>query len=123
MHRIRTALAAGALVLLAVSAHAAIDSNIHKAFNVAEGGTLIIDTDLGDIRVDPGAGGVTIDVMRHARTSSQSKANDLFKDLDIRFAQEGNNVRVTAKDDHAFRWFNFFGNDLDVKFVVTVPAR
>src|SRR5947207_868454 len=99
MHRIRTALVACALGLLAVSAHASIDSNVRKNFNVAEGGTLIIETDLGDIRVDPGAGGVSIEVIRRAKTSSQSKANDLFKQFDLQFAQEGNNVRVTGKYD------------------------
>src|SRR5947208_17162034 len=115
MHRIRTALAACALVLLpAAAAHAGIDSNIHKTFNVAEGGTLIIDTGLGDIRVDPRAGGVTIDVLRRARTNDQSKANDLFRDFEISFAQEGNNVRVTGKYDHPFRWFNLFGEELSV---------
>lgn len=124
MHRIRIAVVACALGLLAVSAaEAAIDSNVHKSFSVAEGGTLIIDTDIGDIKVDPRAGGVTIDVMRHARTSSQSRANDLFRDFELQFSQEGNNVRVTGKYDHPFRWFNLFGNDLDVKFIVTVPAR
>src|SRR5207244_2088174 len=124
MHRTRTALVACAVVLLAVSsAQASIDSTVHKTFNVSEGGTLIIDTDLGDIRVDPGAGGVSIDVIRRAKTTSQSKANDLFKQFDLAFGQEGNNVRVTGKYDHAFRWFDIFGNDLDVKFVVTVPSR
>src|SRR5262245_26481110 len=124
MNRIRTAAVAVALVLLAVSAaQASIDSPIRKNFNVAEGGTLIIDTDLGDINVNPAAGGVSIQVLRRARTSSQSKANDLFRDFDLTFAQEGNNVRVTGKYDRPWRWFNFFGNDLDVKFVVTVPAR
>ena len=124
MHRIRIAVVACALGLLAVSAaQAAIDSNIRKNFNVAEGGTLIIDTDIGDIRVDPGTGGVAIEVVRHAKTSSQSRAQELFNELDLRFAQEGNNVRVTGKYDHSFRWFNLFGNDLDVKFIVTVPSR
>ena len=124
MHRIRIAFVACALGLLAVSAaQAAIDSNIRKSFNVAEGGTLIIDTDIGDIRVDPGAGGVAIEVVRRAKTSSQSRAQDLFNELDLRFGQEGNNVRVTGKYDHSFRWFNLFGNDLDVKFIVTVPSR
>src|SRR5438067_802622 len=124
MHRTRTALIACAVVLLAVSAaQASIDSTVHKTFNVSDGGTLIIDTDLGDIRVDPGAGGVIIDVIRRAKTSSQSKANDLFKQFELAFGQEGNNVRVTGKYDHAFRWFDFFGNDLDVKFIVTVPSR
>src|SRR5882724_4418847 len=124
MHRIRTALVACAVGLLAVSAaQASIDSNVRKNFTVAEGGTLIIDTDLGDIRVDPGAGGVSIEVVRRAKTSSQSKANDLFKQFDLRFAQEGNNVRVTGKYDHTFRWSDLFGNELEVKFIVTVPSR
>src|SRR5213075_916544 len=98
-------------LLAASAAQASIDSHVRKTFNVAEGGTLIIDTDLGDIRVDPAAGGVSIDVIRRAKTSSQSKANDLFKQFDLQFAQEGNNVRVTGKYDHAFRWFDLFGND------------
>jgi DUF4097 and DUF4098 domain-containing protein YvlB len=124
MNRIRTAAVAAVLALLAVSAaQASINNTVRKNFNVAEGGTLIIDTDLGDITVNPAAGGVTIEVLRRARTSSQSKANDLFRDFDLAFAQEGNNVRVTGKYDKPFRWFDFFGNDLDVKFVVTVPAR
>jgi hypothetical protein len=124
MHRIRTALTAAALGLIAVSAaQASIDNTVHKTFNVTDGGTLTIETDLGDIHVDPAAGGVKIDVIRRARTSSQSKANDLFRDFDLSFAQEGNNVRVIGKYDHPWRWFNLFGNDLDVKFVVTVPPR
>ena len=125
MHRIRTALAAAALGLLAVSAaQASIDSTIHKSFRVADGGTLTIESDLGEIRVNPGAGGtVNIDVIRRARTSSQSRANDVYRDFDLSFAQEGNNVRVTGRYDQPFHWFNIFGNDLDVKFIVTVPAR
>src|SRR5436305_15344367 len=117
MHRIRTAVVACALGLLAVSAaQAAIDSRIGKTFNVADGGTLIIDTDIGDIRIDPGARGVTVDVLRRAKTSSQSRAQELFKELDLQFAQEGNNVRVTGKYDHPMHWFNPFGNELDDKF-------
>lgn len=125
MHRIRTALVAGALGLLTITAaQASIDNTIHKTFNVAEGGTLTIDADLGDISINPGgAGGVTIDVIRRARTSSQSRANELFKKYELSFAQEGNGVRVTGRYDHPFRWLDLFGNDLGVKFVVTVPAR
>ncbi len=124
MHRIRIVLVAAALGLIAVStAQASIDNTIHKSFSVAEGGTLTIDSDLGDISVNPGAGGVTIDVVRKARTGSQSRANELFRELDLSFAQEGNSVRVTGRYDHPLKWFNLFGNDLDVKFVVSVPSR
>jgi DUF4097 and DUF4098 domain-containing protein YvlB len=124
MHRIRTAVVAGALGLLAVAAQASIDNTVHKTFNVADGGTLTIDADLGDISISAGGtGGVTVDVIRRARTSSQSRANELFAKYDLSFGQEGNGVRVTGRYDHPFRLFDFFNNDLDVKFVVTVPAR
>jgi len=125
MHRIRTAVVAGALGLLSVAAaQASIDNTVHKTFKVADGGTLIIDADLGDISVSvSNAGGVTVDVIRRARTTRQSRANELYGKYDLSFAQEGNNVRVTGKYDHPFRFFDFFDNDLDVKFVVTVPAR
>ena len=78
MHRIRTAFTAAALgLLVGTAAQASIDNTIHKTFNVAEGGTLTIEADLGDISVNPGGSGVTVDVIRRAKTSSQSKANDL----------------------------------------------
>src|SRR5947209_4526605 len=124
MHRIRTALAATALGLLtAGAAQASIDSTMHKSFNVGEGGTLTVEADLGDIRVDPGAGGVNIDVVRRAKTSSQSKANDLFHDYDVSFTQQGNSIHVVGKYDRPMKWFNLFGNELNVKFIITVPAR
>jgi DUF4097 and DUF4098 domain-containing protein YvlB len=125
MHRIRTAVVAGALGLLAVTAaQASIDNTIRKTFNVTPGGTLIIDADLGDISVNVAAGSaVTIDVVRRARTNSQSRANELYSKYDLSFTQEGSNVRVIGKYDHPFRFFDFFNDDLDVKFVVTVPAR
>src|SRR5437016_691589 len=124
MHRIRTAFTAAALgLLVGTAAQASIDNTIHKTFNVAEGGTLTIEADLGDISVNPGGSGVTVDVIRRAKTSSQSKANDLFGDFDVAFAQEGNNVRVIGRYDRPNKWFNFFGDDLSVKFVVTVPSR
>lgn len=123
MHRIRTALVSAALALLAVAAQASIDNNVRRNFNVAEGGTLVIDADLGDIDIQPGGNGVSVDVRRHARTTSQSKANDFFRDYEVTFAQEGNTVRVKGKYDRPNKWFNFWGDDLDVKFVVTVPAR
>jgi Putative adhesin len=123
MHRIRTAFVAGAVALLAVAAQAAIDNNVRRTFNVAEGGTLIVDADAGDITINPGGSGVSVDIKRRARTSSQSKANELFQDYELTFAQEGNNVRVKGKYDRPNKWFNLFGDDLDVTFTISVPSR
>ena len=51
MVRSRIALA---LFLISSAAFAA-EAPIHRAFNVAPGGTLTIDADVGDIRVNPGS--------------------------------------------------------------------
>src|SRR3954467_3912828 len=98
MKRIRYAALAAVLGLLSISAaHAAIESPIHRNFNVRPGGTIIIDADVGDIKVTAGAANVSVDVIRRARTSSRSHADDLFKDLDVDFSQEGNDVRIRAR--------------------------
>jgi DUF4097 and DUF4098 domain-containing protein YvlB len=123
MKRIRNAALAAVLGLTSISAaHAAIESPIHRNFNVRPGGTITIDADLGDIKVTSGAANVSIDVIRRARTSSQSKANDLFKDLNLDFSQQGNDVSVRARYDQPSSWFHW-NNDLDVRFVVNVPSQ
>ena len=97
MTRIRYAAIAAVLGLVSISAaHAAIDSPIHRNFNVRPGGTITIDADIGDIKVNSGAANVSVDVMRRAKTMSRSHADELFKDFDITFAQEGNDVRIRA---------------------------
>src|SRR5205823_7637563 len=71
MHRIRIALAAAVLGFLTLSAHAAVDSPVRRAFNVGVGGTLYLDTDVGNVHVVPGAGGVVVSIKRHARSQKE----------------------------------------------------
>jgi Toastrack DUF4097 len=123
MKRIRTAALAAVLGLVSVSAaHAAIESPIHRNFNVHAGGTITIDADVGDIKVTSGGSNVSVDVIRRAKTSSRSHAEELFKDFDITFAQEQNDVRIRARYNHPTSWFHW-NMDLDVRFVVNVPAQ
>jgi DUF4097 and DUF4098 domain-containing protein YvlB len=123
MTRIRNAALAAVLGLVSISAaHAAIESPIHRNFNVRPGGTIIIDADIGDIKINAGASNVSVDVVRRARTSSQSHAEELFRDLDVNFAQGGNDVRIRARYNHPTSWFHW-NTDLDVHFVVNVPAQ
>src|SRR3954466_6450833 len=123
MTRIRYAALAAVLGLASISAaHAAIESPIHRSFNVRPGGTITIDADLGDIKVTSGGSNVSVDVIRRAKTSSQTKANDLFDDLAVTFTPEGDSVRIRAKYDQPSSWFNG-NNDLEVRFVVSVPSQ
>lgn len=123
MHRIRTAALAAALGLLAITAaHAATDSNIRRTFGVAQGGTLTVDADLGNLTITGGGSGVTVEVKRRAHASSRSRADEIFKQYEVKMDQSGNDVRVTARYDHPFSWFHWT-DDLDVDFVVSVPAN
>lgn len=123
MTRIRSAAIAAALGLVSISAaHAAIDSPLHRNFNVHPGGTITIDADIGDIRIISGAANVSVDVIRRAKTMSRSHADELFKDLEVTFAQEGNDVRIRERYNHPTSWFHW-NSDLDVHFVVNVPAQ
>src|SRR5436190_24216440 len=116
MQRIRIVLAAAVLAFLTPSAHAAIDCPVRRAFNAGAGGTLYLDTDVGNVHVVPGAGGVVVSVKRHARSQ---------KDIDrvhLTMEQQGNDVHVRARVEEMSRWFSW-GNDLDMTFDVSVPAR
>lgn len=123
MKRIRTTAFAAVLGLASISAaHAAIESPIHRNFNVQAGGTITIDADIGDIKVTSGGSNVSVDVIRKARTSSRSHADELFKDFEVTFSQEQNDVRIHARYNHPTSWFHW-NTDLDVRFVVSVPAQ
>jgi len=125
MTRIRTAAIAAVLGLASISAaHAAIDSPIHRNFNVHAGGTITIDADLGDIKVTSGASNVSVDVIRRAKTSSSERANELFKDFDVQFSQAQNDVHIHARYNRPTSWSWFhWNNDLAVRFVVNVPSQ
>src|ERR1044071_236105 len=116
MRRTRIALAAAVLGFLTLSAQAAVDTPGRRTFNVAQGGTLYLDTDVGDVHVVPGAGGVTVSIRRHARSQ---------KELDrvhLTMEQQGNDVHVRNEVEQMSKWFSW-GNDLDMTFDVTVPAH
>jgi DUF4097 and DUF4098 domain-containing protein YvlB len=119
---LRSSLATAVAFLTVSAAVAAIESPVHRTFNVAAGGTLTLEADIGDIRVNSGGTGVTVDVVRRVRTSSRERAEEIFRDLNLTFDQQQNNVSVRARYEHPTRWFRW-GNDLDLHFVVTVPSR
>src|SRR5438445_10078188 len=93
--------------------YAAAGDPVHRTFNVAPGGTLTIDADVGDIQVTSGGGNsVTVDVTQHSRSNRY---------MDVAVEQQQNDVTVRGKLERESRFFNW--SDVDAKFVVTVPTR
>jgi DUF4097 and DUF4098 domain-containing protein YvlB len=110
---LRTRIGAFVALLTVSAALAASETPIHRTFNVAPGGTLILEADSGDIQIKTGGTGVTVDITQHLRSSSRM--------LNVTFDQQQNDITIRAKLDRESRWFNW--SDVDAKFVITVPSR
>jgi len=101
------------IALASTSVFAATGQPFHRTFNVAPGGTLTIDADVGDIVVTSGSGNtVTVDV------TQSSNAN---RYMDVSAEQEQNDVVVRGKFADTSRWFRW--SNVDAKFTVNVPSR
>ncbi len=101
------------IAFAATSVYAATGEPFHRTFNVAPGGTLTIDADVGDIHVTSGSGNtVTVDVTQSPRSNRY---------MDVTAEQQQNDITVRGKFEGGSRWFNW--SNVDAKFVVNVPAR
>jgi hypothetical protein len=118
----RLALVSILLLAVAGSANASISNTIRKGFNVSEGGTLRIDASVGDIQIVSGGTGVAVEILREAQTSSQSKADDLFREYEVKVSQNGNDVEIRTDSQHKWQFFNF-GDPIQIKYNVRVPSR
>jgi len=97
-----------------------IEDVMTRSFNVSEGGTLTMDVEGGSIEVDTEKGEtVKVKVIRKARTSSESKAQEIFDDYKVDFDHSGSNVTIKSDYDRKlFRW-----QRISVRFIVTVPEK
>ena len=101
------------LGLAALGAVAAEAGTVSKSFDVAPGGQLIVDSDVGSIEVRSGSG----DRVEVEITTSGS-AEERF---DPRFAQDGNRVTVLGKY-RSGSWLSWFDRPR-VEIVARVPER
>jgi putative adhesin len=100
----------------AASAHADSNANIHRTFNVGNGGTIHLDADVGDVRVESGgAGTLTVEVTRRG-------SSDEMKENVVTFDQSGNDVNVRSRFEHESSWFHW-SRDLSVHYTIHIPAR
>jgi DUF4097 and DUF4098 domain-containing protein YvlB len=105
---------------LLLSTAAFADDVIRKGFTVADGGTLRLDAGIGDVTIVTGGSGVAIEVVRDA---DGKRGEERLRGHKIDFRQSGNDVTVASDldDDWNHRWFNFGGDDYEVKWNIRVP--
>ena len=115
-HTITLALATALFVTAAASA---ADDIIRKGFNVADGGTLRLDADIGDVKIVTGGNGVAIEVVREARGR---RGQERLREHRIDFRQSGNDVIISSDDDDDHDWFRW-SDDYEVQWNIRIPAR
>jgi hypothetical protein len=92
------------------------DKNIEKTFTVGSGGTLVLDTDVGNITIT-GTDSQVVSVRVIAR--GRQRELERFR---VEFGQEGDRVNVNGTYGHEhFGWFG--NNSLDVRYEVTTPKN
>jgi DUF4097 and DUF4098 domain-containing protein YvlB len=110
-----------ALLLLAATSAFAADDVIRKGFNVADGGTLRLDANYGDIKIVAGGTGVAVEVVRKARGR---KGEERLRQHEVSFSQQGNDVIIETGDEEHDRWFRWMDwDDFQVQWNIRVPAR
>lgn len=114
---------AAAALLVPLSALAGVRDDINRSFDAKAGGKLVLEADFGDIVIRTQAGSkVDVRVLREAKTSSESKARELFDDYQVRFDQSGNVIDIRTEVPNR-NWNWNWSSGLDVRFEITVPSE
>lgn len=88
-----------------------------KTFEVDPGGSLSVDTTLGSFHVDAGATDtVTVEALLEVEADNLEKAERKFKDLQLNFTQNGNNVEIHSD-------FRGLKRGLSLEFRISVPRN
>ena len=114
------------LALTSCAALAATEEQTNKMFQVASGGTLVVDADFGSIEVSTNSTDViAVSVWRKVTRSSAEAEQKYLVENPVVFAQEGNTVTVRSRPKvrEKFHWFSSFKNRNDAKYTIQIPAR
>jgi Putative adhesin len=114
----------GAALALPAMLQAKITRTVEKTFTVQPGGTLKVETQGGDIKVLTGPGNeVKVTATERINASSEAKADELLKQLELTIEQQGDNVTAKAKFADGAGWHGGNWPPVNVSFSIIVPAR
>jgi hypothetical protein len=113
--------AMGQVVLARFGAYTKTDT---KTFAVAAGGKLVLETDRGSIDIKTtGNDKVTIEINYKVRHSDEDEAEEIIKDFEISYDQNGSELYVNGEKKHKSHGFWGDNDHLSIDFVITVPKK
>lgn len=104
-----------------IAVRASVQGDIQKTFSVRPGGRLVMDVEPGSIEVRTTSDSqIVVDVSRRVERASDSRAEELLRQHEVNFEQQGNSLFIRAKNrnDDFRRWHR---SGLQVRYVVSVP--
>ncbi len=119
-------LAAFALLLFcsaSTPARSVTTDEMHEKFAVSASGKLVVDVDDGDVQISShDADEVSVEVLRQVRADSEDLERRTLEAHEVRFEQEGDEVRITARTRRD-AWPSRDIRQFDVRFIIRVPRR
>ena len=97
--------------------------DIQRNFSVRPGGKLIMDVDLGSIEVSTAdISQIVVNVMRRVERGSDSRSDELMRQHEVSFDQQGNNLVIRSRfpNEDFRRWRR---NGLNVRYVIAIPIE
>ena len=114
---------AGVIAVFTASASAKIERVVEKSFQVQPGVHLKVSTAGGDIHIKSTSGSVVNVVAKeHIRAGSEADADELLKKLDLKIAQDGNEVVASASYESGVGFHFGSWPPVQVDFEISVPA-
>src|SRR5438445_3103549 len=114
-------------LLLAVSTLVArdVEDRLSQSYQVKPGGNLAVEADRGSIEVKSADGDqVAIEVLRKVSRESRARAEEVLKNHEVKFTQDGDTVQVRAELNSGWNsnWRDK-GRNLQVRFLISVPKK
>ena len=112
----------GLLILSAPALSQKTDLVIEKSFNVAAGGTLTLNSDVGSIDISThNKDVIDVRVIRDPDAGSRAEAEEMLKEFKVDFQQSGKDLRITG--EYEGNWKRRRHGSLSVEFRVVVPEQ
>jgi len=115
----------GLLLVASTLTASDVDDRLTQSYRVEPGSKLAVQADRGSIEVKSSPGDeVAIEVLRKVKGESRDRAEEVLKNHEVKFTQDGDTVQVSAEMNKgwASSWRDK-GRNLQVRFLISVPKK